>query len=57
MYDTASELYSDLQQTYFAEYYDLSDAERKKKWSTNINLKSCFLRHKNMMTGLKMMNL
>ena len=30
MYYTASKLYNDLLETYFDEYYDLSDAEREK---------------------------
>ena len=30
MYDKASELYNELLETYFDEYYDLWDAERKK---------------------------
>ena len=30
MYDTFSELYNDLLETYFDEYYDLSDAKRIK---------------------------
>ena len=30
MYDTFSELYNDLLETYFDEYYDLSDAKKNK---------------------------
>ena len=30
MYDTSSECFNDLPETYFDEYYDLSDAKRSK---------------------------
>ena len=30
MYDTSSECFNDLLETYFDEYYDLSDAKRSK---------------------------
>ena len=30
MYDTVSELYNDLLETYFDQYYDLSDVKRSK---------------------------
>ena len=39
MYERTSELYNDLVETYFNEYYDLSDAERKK-----MKLKKLFLK-------------
>ena len=55
VYDTAADLYNDLQETYFKEYYDLSDSEGK-KWKTNMILIIHFLKHIIMMSGLKMKN-
>ena len=55
MYDTASELYIELQETYFDECNKLFDAKRK-----NIELKydpvNLFLKDIIMNTGLKMNN-
>ena len=54
-YDTVSELYNDFLETYFDEYYDLSDAERKNIEHKH-KPKSYFLKDIIMMTGLKMKN-
>ena len=53
--NTASELYNNLLEIYFDEYYELSDAKRN-KMKNNVILKSHFLKHIIMMTGLKMKN-
>ena len=44
MYNTASELYNDLLETYFHEYIDLSNANRSKldiKYPANLTLDEC----------------
>ena len=50
MHNTGSELYNKL----LGIYFDESDAERKKNWIENINLKSYLLKDIIIMTGTKM---
>ena len=55
VYNTASELYNDLLEIYFDEYYELSDAKRD-KMKCKYDPKKLFLETYNYWSGLKIKN-